>query len=68
MKLKYDLDYRCRNCGIFALKDQAIIHDSVTCPVCRRNSDFVRGTVWRVEEPNTKKVHKTQKKLEMDAK
>lgn len=64
MKLKYDLEYRCRHCGIFAMKGQAIIHDSVNCPACHRNSDFVRGTVWRIEEPSVKMVHKTQKKLE----
>jgi phage FluMu protein Com len=66
MKLKYDADYRCRNCGVFTLKEQTNIHESIDCPKCRRTSDFVRGLVWRIEEPVTKKVHKTQKKLQAE--
>jgi len=66
MKLKYDADYRCRNCGTFVLNGQSNIHDSVDCPKCHRNSEFVRGIVWRDEEIVTKKIRKGQKKLSED--
>jgi phage FluMu protein Com len=63
MKLRYDADYQCRSCGKFTLKDQANVHASVDCPKCHRTSDFVRGTVWRIEEFSTRKKHKGQKAI-----
>ena len=63
MKLKYDANYRCRNCGIIPKSGITELYESITCPKCKRSCEFVNGQVWRVEEVTTKKLHKTQKKL-----
>lgn len=63
MKLRYDADYRCRSCGIFPLKEQQNIHESIDCPKCHRISEFVRGVVWRIPDGEFRKKHKSQKDL-----
>lgn len=66
MKLRYLLKYECRSCGMFEKSGVAeTIQEAVECPKCHRNSDFVEGTIRRVQE-RKRSVPKTQKRIVND--
>lgn len=65
MKLRYELIFKCREHGVFTKKSMHDVVESTDCPQCHRLSEFVEGTVRRVQEYK-RTIPKTQKKLEVD--
>jgi Zn finger protein HypA/HybF involved in hydrogenase expression len=65
VKLRYTLTFNCNYCGRFIKTNAHDIIGSTDCPKCHRLSEFVEGTVTRVQEKK-RVITKAQKKLEVE--
>jgi hypothetical protein len=65
VKLRYELVFRCREHGRFIKKNLQDIVESTDCPHCHRLSEFVEGTVQKIQE-RKRVIPKSQKKLEVE--
>jgi len=65
MKIRYELNFKCRECGTFIKKGAQDIVESTDCPKCHRMSDLVDGTFRKIQEYK-RVTPKTQKKLEVE--
>jgi Zn finger protein HypA/HybF involved in hydrogenase expression len=65
MKLRWELTFKCRDCGTFIKKNINGIVESTDCPKCHRLSDFIEGTARKIQEYK-RVIPKNQKKLEVE--
>jgi len=65
VKIRYELTFKCRECGEFTIKSAHDVVESTDCPKCRRLAELASGSFVRVRN-YTRKISPNQLKLMTD--